>query len=161
MILEDKVKQATMVEVAYNDAQMEVVNLQNNVAIANSKLTSLEKEEAKISQQLLQMQKGGDMSLWPKPILHRDRPQGDNPNMIIIKKCGICGQWYHCFDVAMTSCLHTYHPTCLGEHPKTNKKCKVCNQILHPNWWSSWGFTDLDQYLILLAQKMGIKEEHV
>ncbi len=50
MILEGKVKQATMVEVAYNDAQMEVVNFQNNVAIANLESISLEKEEAKISQ---------------------------------------------------------------------------------------------------------------
>jgi hypothetical protein len=30
MILEDKVKQATMIEVAYNDAQMEVINLRNS-----------------------------------------------------------------------------------------------------------------------------------
>jgi hypothetical protein len=98
------------------------------------------------------------MSLWPKPIIHLDRPQVDNPNMIIINKCGICGQWYHCFDIAMTNYLHTYHPTCLGEHLKTNNKCKVCNQRLHPKWWSSWGFKDLDQDLTLLAQEMGLKE---
>lgn len=50
MILEDKVKQATMGEVTYNDAQMEVVNLQNNVVVPNSKLIDLEKEEVAISQ---------------------------------------------------------------------------------------------------------------
>jgi hypothetical protein len=37
------------------------------------------------------MQKGGGMSFWPKPILHLDKPQGDDPNMIIINKCGLCG----------------------------------------------------------------------
>jgi hypothetical protein len=35
MILEDKVKWATMGEVTCNDAQMEVVNLQNNVVVPN------------------------------------------------------------------------------------------------------------------------------
>lgn len=55
MILEDKVKQATMGEVTFSDAQMEVVNLQNNVVVPNSELTDLEKEEVAISQQLLQM----------------------------------------------------------------------------------------------------------
>jgi hypothetical protein len=34
------------------------------------------------------MQKGGGMSFWPKPILHPNRPQGDDLNMIIINKCG-------------------------------------------------------------------------
>jgi hypothetical protein len=48
------------------------------------------------------------MSLWPKPILHPNKPLCDAPNMIVMKPCGVCGQSYHCFDIAMTSYMPTY-----------------------------------------------------
>jgi hypothetical protein len=104
------------------------------------------------------MQKGGGMSLWLKPILHPDRPLCDAPNMIIMKPCGVCGQSYHCFDIVVTSFLHMYQPSCLGQHLKTHNKCKVCNQRLHLDWWSSWGFRDLDEDLNFVAQEMGVEE---
>jgi hypothetical protein len=68
-------------------------------------------------------------------------------------------QWYHYGDIVITFCMHTYHLTCLKEHLKTNNKCKVCHQRLHPDWWSSWGFKDLDQDLSFLAQEMGLEKE--
>jgi len=86
----------------------------------------LEKEQIAISMQLQEMQMGGGMSIWPKHILHPSRPPCDTTNMIIIKACGLCKSWYHCYDIVVTSCLHTYHLTCLGEHLKTNNNCKVC-----------------------------------
>jgi len=107
------------------------------------------------------MTKGGRMHFWPIPILNLDIPSCVGPSMVIIKRCGLCGQWYHCFDVVVTSCLHTYHPTCLGEHLKTHNKCKVCNQIFHLDWWSSWGFKNMDDDLIFATQEMGVEEEHV
>jgi hypothetical protein len=78
--------------------------------------------------------------MWPKPILRPDSPVNDVTCMIIIKACGLCGQWYHCGDVALTSYLHTFHFTCMCEHLKTNNISKVCNHILDLNWWCSWGF---------------------
>jgi hypothetical protein len=104
------------------------------------------------------MHKGGRMSFWPKPILHPDRPLCDAPNMIIMKPCHVCGQSYHCFDIVVTSCLHRYHPSCLGHHLKTHNMCKIYNQRLHPNWWFNWGFRDLDEDLTFVAQKMGVEE---
>jgi hypothetical protein len=86
MILEDKIKQSTMGEVAYNEAWLKHIKLQHDVSVAE-----LEWEEAVISTQLLQMPKGGGMSFWPKPILHPNRPQGDDPSMIITNKHGLCG----------------------------------------------------------------------
>jgi hypothetical protein len=62
------------------------------------------------------------MSFWPKPILHPNKPINDGTSMIIIKACGLCGQWYHCGDIVVTCCFHTFHPTCLSEHLKTNNK---------------------------------------
>jgi hypothetical protein len=94
------------------------------------------------------------------PILNPDGPPCDGPSMVLIKGCGLCGQWYHCFDVVVTSYLHTYHPTCLGEHLKIHNKCKVCNQRFHLDWWSSWGFRNMDDDLIFVAQEMGVEEEH-
>jgi hypothetical protein len=55
--------------------------------------------------------------------------------------------------------LHTYHPTCLSEHLKMNNRCKVCNQTLHPYWWSNWDFKDLDDDLTCMVQEMGLEEE--
>jgi hypothetical protein len=118
--------------------------LQHDVFAEDLELANLEWEEATISTQLLQMQKGCGMSFWAKPILYLDRPQGDDPKMIIINKCGLCGQWYHCGDIIVTSCLHTYHPACIREHLKINNRCKVCNQWVHLDWWFRWGFRDLD-----------------
>jgi hypothetical protein len=121
----------------------------------------LKREQIAISTQLQEMQMGGGMSIWPKPILHPSRPPCDVANMITIKACGLCQWWYHCYDIAVTSCLHTYHLTCLGEHLKTNNNCKVCNQQLHPNWWTSWGFRALDKDLIFAAEEMGLEQKQV
>jgi hypothetical protein len=98
--------------------------LEESIAFAKVELRDLEKDQNAIFKQLFEMRKGGGLSLWPKLILHLDRPINDGTNMIIIKTCGLCGQWYHCGDIVVTSCLHTFHPTCLGEHLKTNK-CKT------------------------------------
>lgn len=58
--------------------------------------------------------------------------------------------------------MPTYLPPNMSwEHLKTKNICKGCNQILHPDWWSRWGFRDLDQDLIFLAQEMGLEEEQV
>jgi hypothetical protein len=75
-----------MGKVAYSETRLKNINLQHDISATN-----LEQEEATISTQLLHMQKGGGMSFWPKPILHLDRPQGDDLDMIIINKCGLCG----------------------------------------------------------------------
>ncbi len=81
------------------------------------------------------MEKGGGMSFCLKPILHLARPPCDGPTMIVIKSHGLCGQWYHYWNIIMTSCLHTYHPTCLGEHLNMDNICKVYNQKLPLDLW--------------------------
>jgi len=61
----------------------------------------------------------------------------------------------------VTSCLRTYHPTCLSEHLKMNNKCKVYNERLHLDWWSAWGIRDLDDDLTYMAQEMKLEQEWV
>jgi hypothetical protein len=77
----------------------------------------------------MKWRRGEACHFWPKPIiLHPKRPRSDAPNMIIIMKAyGLRAQWYHCGDIAMTSCLHVYYQACLGQHLKSHNKSKVCN----------------------------------
>jgi hypothetical protein len=49
MILEDKIKQSTMGEVAHNEAQLEHIKLQHDVSATNLELTNLEWEEVVVS----------------------------------------------------------------------------------------------------------------
>jgi hypothetical protein len=38
---------------------------------------------------------------------------------------------------------------------------KICNQSLHPYWWTSWGFKNLDQELTFATMEMGVEGEQV
>jgi hypothetical protein len=57
-------------------------------------------------------------------------------------------------DVAVISCKHMFHPFCLGAMLKQSNKCCICNVKLHPDWWTSWGFGELDEELIKFAKQM-------
>ncbi len=52
----------------------------------------------------------------------------DGHNVIVIKAHGYCNQWYHCGDVALPTCKHTFHPLCLVAMLKDSNKCKICMQ---------------------------------
>jgi hypothetical protein len=114
-------------EPTYNETRAKAINLENHIVVVGLEFLDLDREQNGITEQLKEMQKGVGMYLWPKLIFHLDKPPCDVPNMIIMKPYGLCQQWYHCFDIIVTSCLHTYHPGCLGKHLKTNNRCKVCN----------------------------------
>jgi hypothetical protein len=61
-------------------------------------------------------------------------------------------------DDVITSCKHTFHPFCLSAMLKYLNKCCVCNVTLHPNWWTSWGFRELDEKLTKLANRMNLEQ---
>jgi hypothetical protein len=78
------------------------------------------------------MKKMSGSSFWPKPIIHPSGQGGnDNPMYIVIKPYGFCFRVFHCKDVAITSCKHTYYPFYLGELLRENNNCSVCGQVLH------------------------------
>jgi hypothetical protein len=67
------------------------------------------------------------ISFWPQPIFHVDVPlKNDGCNVIVIKECGYCNQWYHFGDVALTNCKHTFQPFYLAAMLKDSNKCKIC-----------------------------------
>jgi hypothetical protein len=96
----------------------------------------------------------GMMTFKPKLIMHTNEPQEDSGRpFVIMKPCGICNQGFHCMDVVVTSCKHTFHPFCLSVMIKESNRCCVCNVRLHFDWWTSWGFREVDEKLTELAKK--------
>jgi hypothetical protein len=76
---------------------------------------------------------------------------------IDIKPYGFFFRVFHCNDVAITCCKHTYDPFYLGEFLRENNNCSICEQILHLDWMQSWGFEEKDFAMKKLAIKMEIK----
>jgi hypothetical protein len=99
------------------------------------------------------------MAFKPKPNLHfKDALKDNNNTFIFVKPCGFCNQGFHCMDVVITSCKHTFHLFCLGAMLKESNKCYICNVKLHPDWWTSWGFRELDDELLELAKEMNLNQ---
>jgi hypothetical protein len=84
------------------------------------------------------MQNLGVCSFWPKPILHPS-VFGTLRTYILMKFCGFCVQVVHCPNVVLTSCKHTFHPFSLIEVLWDNNKC-TCGQVMHLDWWQSFGY---------------------
>jgi hypothetical protein len=84
------------------------------------------------------MKIGRGMTFKPKPIVHfEDLLEDSGRTFIIVKPCGFCNQGFHCMDVAVTSCKHTFHPFYLGVMLKESNKCCVWNVTFHLDWWTS------------------------
>ncbi len=101
------------------------------------------------------------MSFQPNPIIPPEKPTNDGRRfVIIVQPCGYCNQWFHCFDIAITSCKHTFHPFCFCAMLQNSNKCCVCKQKLHPNWWSSWGICETYEDMKTNSKDMHIHELH-
>ncbi len=100
------------------------------------------------------MKRGTRMMFRPKPIMLFDNPCEEGRTFIIFKPCGYCHERFHCIDVTVTSCKHTFHPFCLGVMLKHSNKCCICNVKFHPDQWTSWGFVEFDEDLVELANQM-------
>ncbi len=99
------------------------------------------------------------MAFKPKPILHfEDALEDSGRTFVIVKPCGFCNHGFHCMDVAITFCKHTFHPFCHGVMLKESNKCCVCNVKLHLDWWTSWGFQELDHKLLEFAKEMNLDQ---
>lgn len=121
-------------------------------------LSFINKQNA-MANQVVEMHKGGGLSFWPKPILHPAcPPTSKNSIAVNVRPCGFCNQGYHCSNITMTSCKHTYHTICLGEFLKLQNKCVVCDQLLHHDQWRSQGFGEEDDEVKGLVNKLGLHE---
>ncbi len=99
-------------------------------------------------QQLEHMHLGFGLSTFLVPIVHPCKHEKHDRNVILIKTCPICFEWFIANNIVVASCGHTYHPFCLFTHLQTSITCvvKFClDPILHPNWWQSMGISPLSE----------------
>jgi hypothetical protein len=80
---------------------------------------------------------------------------------ILVKPYGFCNRGYHCHDIVVASCKHTFHPFCLGELLRVNNKCFVCAQVFHLDWWHSWGFQEEDVDMCVDELQVEMKQTFV
>jgi hypothetical protein len=93
------------------------------------------------------------MCFQPLPIVHLDKPTHDGgKNVIVIKPCGYCNQNYHCVDIVITSCKHTFHPFCFEAMLQNYNKCGICKQKIHLDCWSSWGIYEQNEEMMELGE---------
>lgn len=120
----------------------------------------LEREKKVVQAQSKQMECGRGVSFWPKPLLHScTTTESENANFnLVVKPCGFCNRSYHYNDIVVTSCEHTYHPFFLAKIILNNNKCLICGEILHPDWWTSWGFYVQDEDIRNLTLDLGLSE---
>lgn len=103
------------------------------------------------------MRNVGGVFFWPNPILHLAPHFASNCiGFITIQSCGFCNRSYHCHDIVVTSCKHTFHPFCLREFLKGTNKCIICGQTLHLDWCNSWGFRETNEKMANLAIKLDL-----
>jgi hypothetical protein len=77
------------------------------------------------------MKIGRGMAFKPKPIVHFEELLKDSGRtFIIVKPCGFYNQGFHCMEVAVTSCEHTFHPFYLGVMLKENVVYAMSHFIL-------------------------------
>jgi hypothetical protein len=61
---------------------------------------------------------------------------------VYVDNCLLCGEVFHCNDIAVTSCGHCYHPFCLISHSSKSNSCiaNFCDKEFDAQWRLSWGF---------------------
>lgn len=117
----------------------------------------LHNEKAGVEQQLGLMEKGGGVSLWPKPSLY---PlvllEIDLHNQIEVTAYYVYYKQFTYFDVAFSLYKHIYHIFCLALYCQNNNCCKKCGNLFHHDWWSTFGFRKLDEELKEAAKALNV-----
>jgi hypothetical protein len=138
---------------------VKIAKLEDIVLEARKELGKLDREVAVVGRQIDEMKSSGGIKFWPKPLLHP--PSSDilgSNNFFHVRPCGWCRRGYHCFDIAVTSCKHMFHPFCLAEAFRKTSTCMVCGTMLHPDWWLSWGLRLLTSKLEASAVDLGLPD---
>ncbi len=80
------------------------------------------------------MECGKGVSFWLKPILHSTiGVESKNWGSIVTTPYEFCNRGYDCYDVALISYKHTYHPFYVANIWKDNNKCLICGEHFHHN----------------------------
>jgi hypothetical protein len=156
-ILEFHKTRAMKGEDLFQDQELELWKVETDLGRVQLELKDLHSEKAGVEQQLGLMEKRGGVSLWPKPALHPPVSlEVDLHNQIEVTACCVCYKWFTYFDVAFSSYKHAYHIFCLALHCQNNNHCKKCGNLFYPNWWTTFGFRELDEELKKEAKALNV-----
>ena len=157
-MLEDKRKRAIQGENIFQDTEIILWETESNLRAIKVEVEDVERLKEAVQFQLQEMKKGAGVSLWPKPVLHPSSPSSlDLPLQIDVTACAFCRRGYSCMDVVVAPCMHMFHPFCIAEVARHSNKCNACDTLFHPQWWTSWGFRDLDEEFKVESEKLGLK----
>ena len=95
-----------------------------------------------VGQYLARLKTGLGDSFSPTLI---QRPKDlENNSLVYIENCPLCGEGFHCNDIVVSSCGHTYHPFYMSSHSSKSNRCiaEFCDEDFNPNWRLSFGFTE-------------------
>ena len=160
--LEGCKKRALKGQAAIEEMEIECPLFEEKFLTVKSSALLLEPEVAAIRRQKEDMKNERGLSVWPRPILHPapGKVGDDNFPYLVIKPCAFCNRGFHCCDIVVTSCKHTFHPLCLSEIVRTSNRCFVCNALFHLVWWRSWGFRGEDNEILSQELTPPLNEVH-
>jgi hypothetical protein len=144
-------------EILYKEFQVKIAKLEDVVLEAREELGRLKREVATVGRQIGEMKSSGGIEFQPKSLLHP--PSSDilgSDSFLHVRPCGWYRRGYQCFDIAVTSCKHMFHPFCLAEAFRETSTCVVCRTMLHPEWWLSWGLRSLTSELNASAVDLAV-----
>jgi hypothetical protein len=74
-----------------------------------------------------------------------------------ISDCMLCGYRFSFFDIVIASCHHLYHPWCAAIAFQNSGRCRDLDRrtLVHPDWYKSFGYGELDSELQAKAQMLG------
>lgn len=127
----------------YQDIEEEHTKAKSELQILRSEIVEMNRHIAAIEGQCSQMEKGGGVSLWPKPALHppMENDEFETPPLLQLHPCIFCNRGYPHYDIVVSSCKHIYHVFCAAAVARVDNKCIKCNEVFHPDWWQNFGFT--------------------
>ena len=139
-------------QVKLQETEVEYQKCKESTAACEERYASLAKSQVYtesylilIEQYLIRLK--GDLvdSFSPTPI---ERPKDcKKHSLVYIEDCPLCGQGFHCNDIIVASCGHTYHPFCMNIHSSKSNKCIVefCNEDFDLKWRLSFGLPELEK----------------
>jgi hypothetical protein len=113
-LLEENQEMALQGQTLFDEIKIDFQIFDQKLEMHLSHLNQFKIETDNIQVQWERMKRRSSMIFKLKPIVHyKDIMEDGGRSFAIVKPCGYCNQGFHCMDVVVTSCKHTFHPFCL------------------------------------------------
>lgn len=151
-------------KIDYEAAVMELQQCSKTSERLQSKQTCLTRQFDALTLQLAHLKRGEvGVSLRPRPMctMFDHRNCDSVPDPILVTPCALCLSPFPLKDVIVCTCGHLYHPWCAGVWFKVSSTCadSSCSEMVHPNWFRSFGFGHLHGPLQCLVQSMELDKQ--